>query len=670
MNSPTEPRRRPARRPRRRLRAAVFAAALLAACAAAPVHAQATGATLRTLEARVRAADAGVLPELLAAGKAFPEGSSYALRAPYLRLLRQAYLDAGDAAAVYRTDAALLRLAGAAGDRAGMAGAELGRVGQRLETDPAAALETLSAIDGRFADVDSPAFLAAVQQLYGDVYVALGQFDFALSHYFKAQALCARHPELLYPTANAVRLAMANAYVYSQAPDKVLAVLPLTGRGAAALAQPDAARAFIYRGIALTMLGSLQEGHAAYRQALAIAHAHGLARIETNVLANIADAFLQQHDYRQAAQAARAAMALAARGGDAGNGRVARANLGFALAGAGQVEQGMRYIDGVAAELRASGSLPDLANVLAEKSAMLARAGRYRQAWEAAQERDEIAGKLTAAERERTTAVLREQFDAQQRAVQFEHLRRENALKDHELRVRRRWQLVASGGAVLALLLCGFVWRLYRRAACAGRRLEQVNGELAFHSTHDALTGLRNRRSFHEAMDARAAAAAGACFVLLDIDHFKAINDRHGHAAGDAVLVEVARRLRAAVGARGAAMRWGGEEFLVHCDAPGAAPDAEAMAALLCDLLNAVAATPVDTGAGEAIPVSISAGAVLAGPAQADWQQALAQADRALYDAKRGGRNRAWLVAGATARLVLPGAQGGMAAAGPGARAA
>ncbi|QJE02104.1 diguanylate cyclase [Massilia forsythiae] len=670
MNSPTAPHRL---RRCRRLRGAVFAAGVLAACWAGPARPQEAGGALRALEARVRAADAGVLPDLLAAGKAFPEGSSYALRAPYLRLLRQAYLDAGDAAAVYRTDAALLRLAGAAGDRAGMANAELGRVGQRLASDPAAALELLSAIDGRFADVDSPAFLAAVQQLYGDVYVALGQFDFALSHYFKAQALCARHPGLLHPTANAVRLSMANAYVYSQAPDKVLAVLPPAGRDGAALAQPDAARAFIYRGIAQTMLGAMREGHAAYRQALAIAQAHGLARIEANVLANIADAFLQQRDYRQAARAARAAMALAARSGDAGNGLIARANLGFALAGGGQVEQGVRHIDGVAAELRASGSLPDLANVLAEKSRMLARAGRYRQAWQAAQEREEITGRLSAAERERTTAVLREQFDVQQRAVQFENLRRENALKDHELRVRRRWQLVASGGAVLALLLCGFVWRLYRRAACAGRRLEQMNGELAFHSTHDALTGLRNRRSFHDAMDARGAAAGGgACFILLDIDHFKAINDCHGHAAGDAVLVEVARRLRAAVGARGATMRWGGEEFLVHCDGVGAESGVEAgvKAALLRDLLDAVAATPVDAGAGAAIAVSISAGAVVTEPAQVQWQQALARADRALYDAKRGGRNRAWLVAGAAARLVLPGAHGVPAAVDRAARAA
>ena len=164
--------------------------------------------------------------------------------------------------------------------------------------------------------------------------------------------------------------------------------------------------------------------------------------------------------------------------------------------------------------------------------------------------------------------MLQEQFNAQQRAIQIEGLRRANVLKDREIKQRRVWQLIASSGAALALLLCGFVFRLYRRSQRTQRQLELLNTELAFHSTHDALTGLLNRRSFRERMQVRAQRCDGGqgalpaeCFVLLDIDHFKAINDRHGHAAGDEVLVEVARRaarggrrtrrLRDALGRRG-----------------------------------------------------------------------------------------------------------------------
>jgi diguanylate cyclase (GGDEF)-like protein len=173
------------------------------------------------------------------------------------------------------------------------------------------------------------------------------------------------------------------------------------------------------------------------------------------------------------------------------------------------------------------------------------------------------------------------------------------------------------------------------------RRLAELNEELAFHSTHDALTGLLNRRSFRAAMAARTP-GAGRCFILLDIDHFKAINDRLGHAAGDEVLVEVARRLRAAVDGRGPVLRWGGEEFLVHVDGGTAAGHADLVRALLAG----VAGTPVATVDGERLDVTVTAGA-LSLPAGADdaidWQQALALADQALYRGKQDGRRCAWL---------------------------
>jgi diguanylate cyclase (GGDEF)-like protein len=265
-----------------------------------------------------------------------------------------------------------------------------------------------------------------------------------------------------------------------------------------------------------------------------------------------------------------------------------------------------------------------------------------------------------------------EQFNAQQRAIQIESLRRENGLQDQELRRRRAWQIIASSGAALALLLCGFVFRLYRRSRRTQLRLEELNAELAFHSTHDALTGLLNRRSFREHMLGRQAqtkaqdkAQGEACYILLDLDHFKAINDRHGHGAGDEVLVEAARRLRAAVGERGLAMRWGGEEFLVYVEKL----ERSEHAALVRGLLDALAAHPVRLEDGQALTVTVTAGALSMPGHAADreddgvgrgWQHAVALADRALYRGKQGGRNRAWLIDGADPRLeqlILPSGQ-------------
>jgi diguanylate cyclase (GGDEF)-like protein len=238
--------------------------------------------------------------------------------------------------------------------------------------------------------------------------------------------------------------------------------------------------------------------------------------------------------------------------------------------------------------------------------------------------------------------VLQDQFDAQRRALQIEGLRRENALKDAEIHKRRVWQLIASTGAAVALLACGVVWRLYRRSVRASGRLRELNEELAFHSTHDALTGLLNRRSFRAEMAGRKP-GTGGCFILLDIDHFKAINDRLGHGAGDEVLVEVARRLRACVDGRGLVLRWGGEEFLVHV----AGGDAAGHADLVRGLLRAVAGAPVRMADGQVVAVTITAGALALPPGAdtaIDWQHALALADEALYRGKQGGRRCGYLV--------------------------
>jgi diguanylate cyclase (GGDEF)-like protein len=195
---------------------------------------------------------------------------------------------------------------------------------------------------------------------------------------------------------------------------------------------------------------------------------------------------------------------------------------------------------------------------------------------------------------------------------------------------------------------------LYRRAARSNARLKELNVQLEFRSSHDALTGLHNRRSLTQRMTGRAqdgredrrhGARAGAgvdCFVLMDIDHFKSINDRWGHGAGDAVLLEVARRLAMAVRDTDMVVRWGGEEFLVH--APGMDPDS--VAAMAGRILESVGATPVDAGHCR-VPVTLTAGIVALAPVAddvLDWQAAVRLADWALYQGKAHGRNQARII--------------------------
>jgi diguanylate cyclase (GGDEF)-like protein len=159
----------------------------------------------------------------------------------------------------------------------------------------------------------------------------------------------------------------------------------------------------------------------------------------------------------------------------------------------------------------------------------------------------------------------------------------------------------------------------------------------------DPLTGAGNRRCFYANVGSWTAASAahgGLLLLLIDVDHFKRINDVHGHAAGDAVLVEIARRLAALEPARAELLRWGGEEFLLVLREAGR-DDARVFARRV---LEAVGAAPV-TLEGEVLAVHCSIGWTRCLPpgetAASHIDPIVARADQALYRAKQQGRNRA-----------------------------
>ncbi|HET9769251.1 MAG TPA: GGDEF domain-containing protein, partial [Acidimicrobiia bacterium] len=129
---------------------------------------------------------------------------------------------------------------------------------------------------------------------------------------------------------------------------------------------------------------------------------------------------------------------------------------------------------------------------------------------------------------------------------------------------------------------------------------------------------------------------------MLDIDHFKAVNDTAGHAAGDAVLREVAARVRSTVRREDIPGRWGGEEFLLLLPYLGA----EGVRALGERLRRCIGDRPVELGGGEVIPVTVSLGGAVA--LEGEGPEGLVRrADAALYDAKRAGRNRVEVDGGA-----------------------
>ncbi len=201
-------------------------------------------------------------------------------------------------------------------------------------------------------------------------------------------------------------------------------------------------------------------------------------------------------------------------------------------------------------------------------------------------------------------------------------------------------------------------WRtrsLRRREAELRALVEERTAELRELSLTDTLTGLRNRRYLELRLDddlrlclrrfetpdvAGPGPDADLLLMLLDLDHFKRINDVHGHAAGDAVLVQLAARLRQVFRETDSLVRWGGEEILALARETDRC-DAAELAARVC---AAVSDEPFEIGPGETVRVTVSIGFCAfpldpRHPRLWDWRACLALADSALYAAKAQGRN-------------------------------
>lgn len=165
------------------------------------------------------------------------------------------------------------------------------------------------------------------------------------------------------------------------------------------------------------------------------------------------------------------------------------------------------------------------------------------------------------------------------------------------------------------------------------RELAALSARLEYQATHDALTGILNKgaltRHLLEEM-----APLGYGLLLFDIDHFKQVNDRHGHPVGDSLLQALARRIQGRLPMDARFGRFGGEEFAI------ALPEAmrDALGPLAEHLREVVAAEPFQAQ-GRIIPITISLGGTLAAPGES-FSAVYSRVDDALYRAKRAGRNR------------------------------
>ena len=230
-----------------------------------------------------------------------------------------------------------------------------------------------------------------------------------------------------------------------------------------------------------------------------------------------------------------------------------------------------------------------------------------------------------------------------------------------------RWR--TARGERLRRVLALHVEQRTSELATANQRLDELNRELAELSETDSLTHLRNRRfamrqlqqdaQFYQrkAIAGEAPEVAMAC-VLVDLDHFKKVNDQHGHAAGDAILVEFARRALQISRDSDYLIRWGGEEFLLVLRETSLHQACQ-FAERLCHLISTEPFKVVDQ---LELDISCSAGisALTANPQCSDhWDRCIEVADFALYQAKADGRNR-WCAIASESVVHLLGQSGGI----------
>ncbi len=308
---------------------------------------------------------------------------------------------------------------------------------------------------------------------------------------------------------------------------------------------------------------------------------------------------------------------------------VAMVHLGQAEAGIALAREGVATVQGLNMPLEAT-------DLLEQLSIAYEAAGRYGEAITTLREQQQSLEQV--AQRQNDTAAQEQQsrFDADRRALEIERLEVQQQ-RDTAEATARALQQRAWGVAAFALLLGGvLIGRGLMQVQRRNRRLQVANDQLDAQASRDALTGAFNRRHAEQRLAAEPAAAMG--LVLLDVDHFKQVNDRHGHATGDAVLQAVARRLQDGLRGSDALVRWGGEEFLLML--PGC--EADALEGPVARALARLGGGPVTLPDGTTLTVTASAGASV-WPAHAGqrWQDAVGLADQALYLAKQAGRNRA-----------------------------
>lgn len=399
----------------------------------------------------------------------------------------------------------------------------------------------------------------------------------------------------------------------------------------------------------------LSASRSAVEAALLLAEQADAPHLAAQLRSNVVDVYMHLGLVKEALQAGQRALPVLQRFGDRFFERSLHHNLAVAHIKLRQFDQARQELARVGEFGVDPADLVYRARELRELADTWAEAGQYKEALTALHTERELTARANERNRAAALEELGRKYDSAAKQRDLDLLARDGQLKDQQLANQQLAQKVGFAVGALLLLSVALIGVTLVRMRRAQARLTANQSLLRAQSERDPLTDLSNRRHFLAVMDQRARDAKGDGFsgalMMIDIDHFKNVNDWHGHAAGDAVIVEVARRIKAAVRDTDLVVRWGGEEFLVFApELPG-----DDLALMAERILRSIGGQPVETTEGPlrvtasigfaSFPLGGAAGAGL----RLHWEQAVNWADMVLYKAKAEGRNRGVGISGVDA---------------------
>jgi len=497
-------------------------------------------------------------------------------------------------------------------------------------------LTALNAVRARVRPQASAELQEAVARVYGNLYFDAGNFGLALQHQLHALRWADRLPSGAQQARLHRLTTIAELYNAMELPNQALRYTDqaLSVTSDAAMPPDSRVSPLWARTLALIQLGQLADAGRAIDEAERI-DARGSPGFNTMRLAQ-ARATLQLAAGRpaQALQTIGRLQALANQFDSHYYRTRARLLLGQAQIARGDVAGGLQAMRDATAEFERLGQLIDVLDGQQREIQTLAAQRAWPEAVEAMQHRQALWSRLFRSEQTRAIAEQEARHHAEAREQRIRALDNEVRLERARIRSERLLMLLTATLALLAISVAALLY-------LSRHRTRRERDRLSHMARHDPLTGAYSRYEFQHrnaaAPAASAADGAGSAVLLLDVDNFKAINDRYGHEGGDAVLKALVAQMRLALGKGDEIYRWGGEEFLVVL----AGHDQAALTRDVRALLDS-ARVPVPWH-GQSIPITLSGGLVRH-PQAPGWtaplSDAIRWADAALYIAKRAGRDQ------------------------------